>query len=51
VPVGHGKDINLERINRGMAWFYRAYAKELNGNDARWQSQPPQIRGNSPNVQ
>jgi micrococcal nuclease len=29
-----GKDINLEQINRGMAWFYRYYAKELSGNDA-----------------
>jgi endonuclease YncB( thermonuclease family) len=28
------KNINLEQINRGMAWFYRAYAKELSGNDA-----------------
>src|SRR5215510_13974249 len=24
-----GRDITLEQINRGMAWFYRAYAKEL----------------------
>jgi endonuclease YncB( thermonuclease family) len=24
-----GKNINQEQINRGMAWFYRQYAKEL----------------------
>jgi endonuclease YncB( thermonuclease family) len=30
-----GRDINLEQINRGMAWFYREYAKELNPQDAR----------------
>src|SRR5215510_14805069 len=24
-----GRDINQEQINRGMAWFYRAYAYEL----------------------
>src|SRR5262245_21415337 len=29
-----GKDINLEQINRGMAWFYRHYAKELRPEDA-----------------
>ncbi|HKE03664.1 MAG TPA: thermonuclease family protein [Blastocatellia bacterium] len=30
----NGRDINLEQINRGMAWFYRAYAKELSQGDA-----------------
>jgi endonuclease YncB( thermonuclease family) len=30
-----GRDINLEQINRGMAWFYREYAKELNPQDAK----------------
>lgn len=29
-----GKNMNLEQVNRGMAWFYRAYAKELPGSDA-----------------
>src|SRR5215510_12762282 len=29
-----GKDINLEQINRGMAWFYTHYAAELNREDA-----------------
>jgi endonuclease YncB( thermonuclease family) len=29
-----GRDINLKQLNRGMAWFYRAYAKELSNNDA-----------------
>jgi endonuclease YncB( thermonuclease family) len=29
-----GKNINLEQINRGMAWFYRYYAKELKPEDA-----------------
>jgi endonuclease YncB( thermonuclease family) len=29
-----GRDINLEQINRGMAWFYRYYAKELRPEDA-----------------
>lgn len=29
-----GKNVNLEQVNRGMAWFYRQYAKELSGNDA-----------------
>jgi len=31
----HGKDINLEQIRRGMAWFFRRYAHELNRDDAR----------------
>src|SRR5262249_11940245 len=30
-----GRDINLEQINRGMAWFYREYAKDLIPQDAR----------------
>lgn len=30
-----GKDINLEQIRRGFAWFYRAYANELSTDDAR----------------
>jgi endonuclease YncB( thermonuclease family) len=30
-----GKDINLEQINRGMAWFYRQYAKELSPEDQK----------------
>jgi len=29
-----GRDINLEQIRRGYAWFYRAYAKELSPEDA-----------------
>jgi len=29
-----GRDINLEQLNRGLAWFYRAYAKELSRDDA-----------------
>jgi endonuclease YncB( thermonuclease family) len=29
-----GKNINLEQVNRGMAWFYRFYAKELRPEDA-----------------
>ena len=29
-----GRDINLEQIRRGFAWFYRAYAKELSQIDA-----------------
>jgi endonuclease YncB( thermonuclease family) len=29
-----GKNINLEQINRGMAWFYRHYAGELSRDDA-----------------
>jgi endonuclease YncB( thermonuclease family) len=29
-----GKNINLEQVNRGMAWFYRYYAKELKPEDA-----------------
>jgi len=29
-----GRDINLEQIRRGYAWFYRAYAKELSRDDA-----------------
>jgi endonuclease YncB( thermonuclease family) len=29
-----GKNINLEQINRGFAWFYRHYAKELKPEDA-----------------
>ena len=31
----NGKDINLEQINRGMAWFYREYARELSPEDAK----------------
>ncbi len=30
-----GKDINLEQIRRGSAWFYRKYANELSQVDAR----------------
>jgi endonuclease YncB( thermonuclease family) len=30
-----GKDINLEQIRRGYAWFYRRYANELGQLDAR----------------
>jgi endonuclease YncB( thermonuclease family) len=30
-----GKDINLEQIRRGYAWFYRKYANELSQADAR----------------
>jgi|SRR5262245_4259315 len=30
-----GRDINLEQIRRGMAWFYRYYAKELSPEDAK----------------
>jgi endonuclease YncB( thermonuclease family) len=29
-----GKDINQEQIDRGMAWFYRQFAKELPSNVA-----------------
>jgi endonuclease YncB( thermonuclease family) len=29
------KDINFEQIDRGMAWFYRPYAKELAPEDAK----------------
>jgi len=29
-----GRDINLEQIRRGYAWFYRAYAKDLSRADA-----------------
>jgi endonuclease YncB( thermonuclease family) len=29
-----GRNINLEQINRGMAWFYRYYARELPPEDA-----------------
>src|SRR5262249_4891984 len=29
-----GRDINLEQIRRGYAWFYRAYAKDLGQVDA-----------------
>lgn len=29
-----GRDVNLEQINRGFAWFYRAYARELSRDDA-----------------
>jgi endonuclease YncB( thermonuclease family) len=35
VMLSDGKDINLEQIERGMAWFYRQYAKELQPEDAR----------------
>jgi len=30
-----GRDINLEQIKRGMAWFFRKYAHELSRDDAR----------------
>jgi len=30
-----GKDINLEQIRRGSAWFYRKYANDLSHADAR----------------
>ncbi|HKQ74150.1 MAG TPA: thermonuclease family protein [Blastocatellia bacterium] len=29
-----GKNINLEQVNRGLAWFYRYYAKDLQPEDA-----------------
>lgn len=29
-----GRDINLEQLNCGLAWFYRAYARELSRDDA-----------------
>jgi len=29
-----GRDINLEQIRRGYAWFYRAHAKEMSTSDA-----------------
>jgi endonuclease YncB( thermonuclease family) len=29
------RDINLEQVERGMAWFYRQYPKELQPEDAR----------------
>lgn len=29
-----GKNINLEQINRGMAWYYRVYAHQLRRDDA-----------------
>jgi endonuclease YncB( thermonuclease family) len=29
-----GKNINLEQVNRGMAWFYRFFAYELSREDA-----------------
>lgn len=29
-----GRDINLEQVNRGFAWFYRQYARELRRDDA-----------------
>lgn len=32
----NGRDINIEQIRRGMAWFYRHYEKELTDSD--WQS-------------
>jgi endonuclease YncB( thermonuclease family) len=35
VMLGDGKDINLEQLERGYAWFYRQYAKELSREDAR----------------
>jgi endonuclease YncB( thermonuclease family) len=34
VMLSDGKDINLEQVERGMAWFYRQYAKELSREDA-----------------
>ncbi len=30
----NGKDINLEQVNRGMAWFYRLFATDLSREDA-----------------
>jgi endonuclease YncB( thermonuclease family) len=35
VMLSDGKDVNLEQIQRGFAWFYRQYAKELQPEDAR----------------
>jgi len=32
--IPNGKDINLEQVNRGMAWFYRLFAFELSREDA-----------------
>jgi Staphylococcal nuclease homologue/Metal binding domain of Ada len=29
-----GENVNLEQVNRGMAWFYRFYVKELRPEDA-----------------
>lgn len=29
----NGRDINIEQIRRGMAWFYRHYEKELTDSD------------------
>ncbi len=31
--VVNGKDVNIEQIRRGMAWFYRQYEGELTPND------------------
>jgi endonuclease YncB( thermonuclease family) len=30
-----GKDINLEQVERGMAWFYRQYAKAIQPEDSK----------------
>jgi endonuclease YncB( thermonuclease family) len=30
----NASDISLAQLNRGMAWFYRAYARELSRDDA-----------------
>jgi len=30
-----GKNVNLEQVRRGMAWFYRFYAKELRTEDVK----------------
>jgi endonuclease YncB( thermonuclease family) len=30
----NASDINLAQLNRGMAWFYRAYSRELSRDDA-----------------
>lgn len=32
----HGKDVNVEQIRSGLAWFYRHYERELS--DADWQN-------------
>jgi endonuclease YncB( thermonuclease family) len=42
VMLADGKDVNLEQIERGMAWFYRAYAKELSREDAKAYEQAEQ---------
>lgn len=33
VIIENNKDVNLEQIRRGMAWFYKDYSRELNAFD------------------